>query len=192
MKGKKSSHGCPYFVCRFVCCPYLSNTPDMIFIGLSANGQLRTVSIGISPSPGTPPTALSLRKYHCNRYLSSLFSEADREFSQRAQLLWKGAVPWECRLSLSPDNNGNVSVAGIFNFCQGSREEYFFLSPYIPHYFFVCTIPFLNEMYPHPLLLTFLRFECHVFYGFTICLLKTPSILYWAIFFDLNEDFFDN
>jgi len=29
----------------------------MIFIGLSADGQLRTVSIGISPSPGTPPTA---------------------------------------------------------------------------------------------------------------------------------------
>ena len=57
MKGKKSAHGCPYFVCRFVCCPNLSNTPDMIFIGLSADGQLRTVSIGISPSPGTPPTA---------------------------------------------------------------------------------------------------------------------------------------
>ena len=72
--------------------------------------------IGLSPPPGTPEAALSLRKYHCNRYLSSLFSEAVREFSQRAQLLRKGAVPRECRLSLSPDNNGNVSVAGIFNF----------------------------------------------------------------------------
>ena len=81
--------------------------------------------IGLSPPPGTPEAALSLRKYHCDRYLSSLFSEAVREFSQRAQLLRKGAVPWECRLSLSPDNNGNVSVAGIFNFCQGTREELF-------------------------------------------------------------------
>ena len=44
---------------------------DVTFIGLSADGQLRTVSIGISPSPGTPPTALSLRKYHCHRCLSS-------------------------------------------------------------------------------------------------------------------------
>ena len=76
--------------------------------------------IGISPPPGTPEAALSLRKYHCDRHLSSLFSEAVREFSQRAQLLRKGAVPWECRLSLSPDNNGNVSVAGIFIF-QRSR-----------------------------------------------------------------------
>ena len=76
--------------------------------------------IGLSPPPGTPEAALSLRKYHCNRYLSLLFSEADREFPQRAQLLRKGAVPWECRLSLSPDNNGNVSVAGIFIF-QRSR-----------------------------------------------------------------------
>ena len=79
--------------------------------------------IGLSPPPGTPEAALSLRKYHCDRYLSSLFSEAVREFSQRAQLLRKGAVPWECRLSLSPDNNGKVSVAGIFIFCQGTREE---------------------------------------------------------------------
>jgi len=45
--------------------------------------------IGLSPPPGTPEAALSLRKYHCNRYLSSLFSEAGREFSQRAQLLRK-------------------------------------------------------------------------------------------------------
>ena len=43
----------------------------MIFIGLSADGQLRTVSIGISPSPGTPPTAQKLRKYHCHSRLSS-------------------------------------------------------------------------------------------------------------------------
>ena len=82
--------------------------------------------IGLSPPPGTPEAALSLRKYHCNRYLSSLFSGAVREFSQQAQLLRKGAVPWECRLSLSPDNNGKVSVAGIFNFCQGTREELIF------------------------------------------------------------------
>lgn len=74
--------------------------------------------IGLSPPPGTPEAALSLRKYHCNRYLSSLFSGAVREFSQQAQLLRKGVVPWECRLSLSPDNNGNVSVAGIFNFVK--------------------------------------------------------------------------
>ena len=28
--------------------------------------------MGLSPPPGTPPTALSLRKYHYHRYLSSL------------------------------------------------------------------------------------------------------------------------
>jgi hypothetical protein len=77
--------------------------------------------IGLSPPPGTPEAALSLRKYHCDRHLSSLFSEAIREFPQRAQLLRKGAVPWECRLSLSPDNNGNVSVAGIFIFSRITR-----------------------------------------------------------------------
>jgi hypothetical protein len=48
--------------------------------------------IGLSPPPGTPEAALSLRKYHCDRHLSSLFSEAIREFSQRTQLLRKGAV----------------------------------------------------------------------------------------------------
>ena len=108
--------------------------------------------IGLSPPPGTPEAALSLRKYHCNRYLSSLFSGAVREFSQRAQLLRKGAVPWECRLSLSPDNNGNVSVAGIFNFCQGTREELIFLSPYIPHFFWIWADKFRKNF------LVFLRF----------------------------------
>ena len=72
MKGKKSAHGCPYFVCRFVCCPNLSNTPDMIFIGLSADGQLRTVSIGISPS-------LSLDS-------SKLCTHADRAFATEVSL----------------------------------------------------------------------------------------------------------
>jgi len=54
------------------------------------------------------------------------------------------------------------------------------------------SLEFIYGKCPHPLLLTFLRFDYHVFCEFTICLLKNPSILYWAIFFDLNEDFFDN
>lgn len=91
--------------------------------------------IGLSPPPGTPEAALSLRKYHCNRYLSSLFSEAIREFSQRAQLLRKGAVTRECRLSLSPDNNGNVSVAGIFNFVKDHERSCFVLSSFIADFF---------------------------------------------------------
>ena len=56
------------------------------------------------------------------------------------------------------------------------------LSPYIPHYYFVCTIRFLNEMYPYPLLLTFFRFERRFFGELTNYLLKNPSILYWAFF----------
>lgn len=95
--------------------------------------------IGLSPPPGTPEAALSLRKYHCNRYLSSLFSEAIREFSQRAQLLRKGAVTRECRLSLSPDNNGNVSVAGIFNFVKDHERSCFVLSSFIADFFSVWT-----------------------------------------------------
>ena len=91
--------------------------------------------IGLSPLPGTPEAALSLRKYHYNRYFSSLFSEAVREFSQRAQLLRKGAVPRECRLSLSPDNNGNVSVAGIFNFVKDHERSCFVLSSFIGQFF---------------------------------------------------------
>ena len=91
--------------------------------------------IGLSPPPGTPEAALSLRKYHCDRYLSSLFSEAVREFSQRAQLLRKGAVPWECRLSLSPDNNGNVSVAGIFIFSRIAREAVLSSHPLLGNFF---------------------------------------------------------
>ena len=91
--------------------------------------------IGLSPPPGTPEAALSLRKYHCNRYLSSLFSEAVREFSQRAQLLRKGAVPWECRLSLSPDNNGNVSVAGIFIFSRIARGAVLSSHPLLGNFF---------------------------------------------------------
>ncbi|CDD01406.1 unknown [Ruminococcus sp. CAG:382] len=95
--------------------------------------------IGLSPPPGTPEAALSLRKYHCNRYLSSLFSEAIREFSQRAQLLRKGAVTRECRLSLSPDNNGNVSVAGIFNFVKDHERSCFVLSSFIADFFSIWT-----------------------------------------------------
>ena len=95
--------------------------------------------IGLSPPPGTPEAALSLRKYHCNRYLSSLFSGAVREFPQRAQLLRKGAVPWECRLSLSPDNNGNVSVAGIFNFVKDHERSCFVLSSFIADFFSIWT-----------------------------------------------------
>lgn len=91
--------------------------------------------IGLSPPPGTPEAALSLRKYHCDRYLSSLFSEAVREFSQRAQLLRKGAVPWECRLSLSPDNNGNVSVAGIFIFSRITRGAVLSSHPLLGNFF---------------------------------------------------------
>lgn len=91
--------------------------------------------IGLSPPPGTPEAALSLRKYHCNRYLSSLFSEAIREFSQRAQLLRKGAVTWECCLSLSPDNNGNVSVAGIFIFSRITREAVLSSHPLLGNFF---------------------------------------------------------
>lgn len=95
--------------------------------------------IGISPPPGTPEAALSLRKYHCNRHLSSLFSGAVREFSQRAQLLRKGAVPWKCRLSLSPDNNGKVSVAGIFNFVKEHERSCFVLSSFIADFFSIWT-----------------------------------------------------
>ena len=95
--------------------------------------------IGLSPPPGTPEAALSLRKYHCNRYLSSLFSEAIREFSQRAQLLRKGAVTRECRLSLSPDNNGNVSVAGIFNFVKDHERSCFVLSSFIADFISIWT-----------------------------------------------------
>lgn len=91
--------------------------------------------IGLSPPPGTPEAALSLRKYHCDRYLSSLFSEAVREFSQRAQLLRKGTVPWECRLSLSPDNNGNVSVAGIFIFSRITRGAVLSSHPLLGNFF---------------------------------------------------------
>ena len=102
--------------------------------------------IGLSPPPGTPEAALSLRKYHCNRYLSSLFSEAVREFSQRAQLLRKGAVPWDCRLSLSPDNNGNVSVAGIFTF-QSPRELVFCPLILYCRIFFVLNTPKLKKFF---------------------------------------------
>ena len=65
-------HDHPYFCLSFCVLSVIFLIPtDMIFIGLSADGQLRTVSIGISPSPGTPPTAQKLRKYHCHRCLSS-------------------------------------------------------------------------------------------------------------------------
>ena len=63
---------------------------------------------------------------------------------------------------------------------------------FIPPHFISHTFLRFLGMYFYLLLLTFLRFECHVFYGFTICLLKNPSILYWAIFFDLTTAFFDN
>ena len=43
---------------------------------------------------------------------------------------------------------------------------------------------------PHPLLLTFLRFDYHLFYEFTICLPKNPSILYWAIFLRFDNQVF--
>jgi len=56
------------------------------------------------------------------------------------------------------------------------------ISLYIPHYFFAWTKLFLNKMYPHPLLLTFFRFERRFFEELTNYLLKNPSILYWAFF----------
>jgi hypothetical protein len=75
----------------------------------------------------------------------------------------------------------------------GSQRESVFYPPHlISHtiFSFVRKISLCNS--PHPLLLTFLRFDYHVFCEFTICLLKNPSILYWAIFFDLSTAFFDN
>ena len=81
--------------------------------------------IGLSPPPGTPEAALSLRKYHCDRYLSSLFSEAVREFSQRAHLLRKGAVlvgNVACRYHLTITA---MYLLQVYSFFQGSREKLF-------------------------------------------------------------------
>ena len=57
--------------------------------------------------------------------------------------------------------------------------------------FFRLDETFSHVFIPHPLLLTFFRFDYHVFCEFTICLLKNPSILYWAFFWDLTTNFFD-
>ena len=48
---------------------------------------------------------------------------------------------------------------------------------------------FSHVFIPHPLLLTFFRFERRFFWQLTNCLPKNPSILYWAFFWDLTTAF---
>ena len=76
------------FFCYTWFCSILSPEPRH-----STSDRLQADSIGISPSPGTPPTALSLRKYHYHRYLSSLFRRTAPESFPRGKAPPLGASP---------------------------------------------------------------------------------------------------
>ena len=100
---------------------FVLNSPK---IGHATDWQLRAVIMGLSPPPGTPPTALSLRKYHYHRYLSSLPASSNLAAVPKSNTLGKSRGHRSAFLWLagsSPRNNGNVSVEGIFN-CQWSWE----------------------------------------------------------------------
>ena len=82
----------------------------------SADEQLLAVLMGLSPPPGTPPAALSLRKYHYPRCLSS---RIHREQSDgRARTLDTIRRLELVTQSLACEgNSGNVSAEGVFG-CQ--------------------------------------------------------------------------
>lgn len=101
---------CRPFYSLMCCMPYLSSTPRR---GQTTDERLRVFLIGISPPPGTPRAALTLRKYHYPPLsviafprLQSvgllLFVQSDLQLSEYVA----------CR---SPGDNGNVSVAGLFS-----------------------------------------------------------------------------
>ena len=92
----------------------------------SADEQLLAVLMGLSPPPGTPPAALSLRKYHYPRCLSS---RIHREQSDgRARTLDTIRRLELVTQSLACEgNSGNVSAEGVFG-CQGTGHCCFFVS----------------------------------------------------------------
>ncbi len=94
----------------------------------SADEQLRAVLMGIPPPPGTPPAALSLRKYHYPRCLSS---RIHREQSDgRARTLDTIRRLELVTQSLACEgNSGNVSAEGVFG-CQGTGHRCFLCRSY--------------------------------------------------------------
>ena len=94
----------------------------------SADEQLRAVLMGIPPPPGTPPAALSLRKYHYPRCLSS---RIHREQSDgRARTLDTIRRLELVTQSLAREgNSGNVSAEGVFGF-QGTGHRCFLCRSY--------------------------------------------------------------
>ena len=68
-------------------------------MGIQQTRACVTLSLGFLPPPGAPRAALSLRKYHWYRYLSSL------AFGSNPKVIRERIVARR-----SPDNNGNVSA----------------------------------------------------------------------------------
>jgi len=103
----------------------LSSTPrcepiDMtIGYGKSSSGWLRTNSMRISLLPGTPPAALSLRKYQCPLRLSSPSSEGNSDSSYkfyRSLLCGRSWRTYEIGLLVLHESNaGNVLDEWIFS-----------------------------------------------------------------------------
>ena len=94
----------------------------------SADEQLLAVLMGIPPPPGTPPAALSLRKYHYPRCLSS---RIHREQSDgRARTLDTIRRLELVTQSLACEgNSGNVSAEGVFG-CQRTGHRCFLCRSY--------------------------------------------------------------
>lgn len=96
-----------FFYCCTWFCSILSPEPRH-----STGDRLQTDSVGISPSPGTPATALSLRKYHCDRHLSSLSRTALRD--SPTSCISSDETASGCCSPVFTGNDGNVPVEGIF------------------------------------------------------------------------------
>ncbi len=121
--------------------------------------------MGLSPPPGTPPTALSLRKYHYHRYLSSLPASSNlaavpksntlgKSRGYRSAFLWLIGFPTITATYLLKVYSIVNEVGRLFIPSLISHEKCVFRGYFLKifFYFFLCLFIILSHRlpsYPH-------------------------------------------